>query len=60
MASRSAMIPQLSWRLVYFRENLHDGPHERLVDEKLFSRVQALLSERGEDYSKRASATSEF
>ena len=45
---------------VYFRENLHDGPHEHLVDENLFSRVQALLSERGEDYSKRASATSEF
>ncbi len=45
---------------VYFRETLHDGPHEHLVDEKFFSRVQALLSERGEDYSKRASATSEF
>jgi len=33
-------------------------PH--LVDEKLFERVQALLSERGEAYSKRASATSPF
>jgi site-specific DNA recombinase len=45
---------------VYFRGTLHDGPHEHLVDDKLFSRVQALLSERGEDYSKRASATSDF
>ncbi|MGH9304991.1 MAG: recombinase family protein, partial [Acidimicrobiales bacterium] len=45
---------------VFFRGAIHDGRHERLVDEKLFSRVQALLSERGEDYSKRASATSEF
>jgi site-specific DNA recombinase len=45
---------------VFFRETLHDGPHEHLVDEKLFERVQALLSERGEDYSKRASATSPF
>jgi len=45
---------------VFFREALHDGPHEHLVDEKLFERVQALLSERGEDYSKRASATSPF
>jgi site-specific DNA recombinase len=45
---------------VYFRGSLHDGPHEHLVDQKLFSRAQALLSERGEDYSKRASATSEF
>ena len=45
---------------VFFRDALHDGPHEHLVDEKLFDRVQALLSERGEDYSKRASATSEF
>ena len=47
-------------REVVFRGSLHDGPHEHLVDEKLFSRVQALLAERGEDYSKRASATSEF
>ena len=39
---------------------LHDGPHPHLVDEQLFSWVQALLSGRGEDYSKRASATSEF
>ncbi len=45
---------------VFFRNALHDGPHPHLVDEKLFSRVQALLSERGEDYSKRASATSPF
>ena len=45
---------------IYFRDSLHDGPHEHLVDEKLFSRVQALLSERGEDRSKRASATSPF
>lgn len=45
---------------VFFRDALHDGPHEHLVDEKLFERVQTLLSERGEDYSKRASATSPF
>jgi site-specific DNA recombinase len=45
---------------VFFRKALHDGPHEHLVDENLFERVQALLSERGEDYSKRASATSPF
>ncbi|MDA8359451.1 MAG: recombinase family protein, partial [Actinomycetota bacterium] len=45
---------------VFFRDTLHDGPHPHLVDEKLFDRVQALLSERGEDYSKRASATSPF
>ena len=45
---------------VFFRDTLHDGPHEHLVDEKLFSRVQTLRSERGEDWSKRASATSPF
>ena len=45
---------------VFFRDALHDDPHPHLVDEKLFDRVQALLSERGEDYSKRASATSPF
>jgi site-specific DNA recombinase len=45
---------------VFFRDALHDGPHEHLVEEKLFSRVQAMLSERGEDWSKRASATSPF
>ncbi|MDA8313180.1 MAG: recombinase family protein [Actinomycetota bacterium] len=42
------------------RRALHDGPHPHLVDDKLFERVQALLSERGENYSKRASATSPF
>jgi site-specific DNA recombinase len=45
---------------VFFRDALHDGPHDHLVEEKLFSRVQAMLSERGEDWSKRASATSPF
>ncbi len=45
---------------VFFRDTLHDGPHEHLVEEQLLSRVQALLSERGEDWSKRASATSPF
>ena len=45
---------------VFFRDALYDGPHPHLVDEQLFARVQALLSERGEDWSKRASATSPF
>jgi site-specific DNA recombinase len=45
---------------VYFRDTFHDGPHEHLVDEKLFRAVQTLLSERGEDHSKRASANSPF
>jgi len=45
---------------VFFRDALHDGPHPHLVDEQLFDRVQAMLSERGEDWSKRASATSPF
>ncbi|MDA8267260.1 MAG: zinc ribbon domain-containing protein, partial [Actinomycetota bacterium] len=45
---------------VFFRDALHDGPHRHLVDEKLFDRVQVLLNERGEDYSKCASATSPF
>ena len=45
---------------VFFRDALHEGPHTHLVEEKLFDRVQALLSEPGEDYSKRASATSPF
>ena len=45
---------------VFFRDALYDGPHPHLVDEKLFDRVQTLLSERGDDYSKRASATSPF
>jgi site-specific DNA recombinase len=45
---------------VFFRDALHEGPHPHLVDDKLFDRVQALLTERGEDYSKRASATSPF
>jgi site-specific DNA recombinase len=45
---------------VYFRGALHPGPHEHLVEVELFDRVQAMLTERGEDYSKRASATSDY
>ena len=45
---------------VYFRGTFHPAPHEHLVDGELFSQVQALLTERGENYSKRASATSEY
>ena len=45
---------------VFFRDTLDDGPHPHLVDEELFDRVQALLTERGEDYSKHASANSPF
>ncbi|MHB1596532.1 MAG: recombinase family protein [Streptosporangiaceae bacterium] len=45
---------------VYFRGALHPAPHEHLVEVKLFDRVQALLNERGEDYSKRVSATSDY
>jgi len=36
---------------VTFRGEYHPAPHVHLVEDKLFDRVQALLSERGEDYS---------
>jgi site-specific DNA recombinase len=45
---------------VTFRGEYHPAPHVHLVEDKLFDRVQALLSERGEDYSKRASASSDY
>ena len=44
----------------FFRDALREGPHRHLVDDQLFGRVQALLSEGGGDYPKRASATSPF
>jgi hypothetical protein len=62
--SHTAVLPVLRNPVyvgkVFFGDNPHDGPHEHLVDDKLFDGVQALLSERGEDYSKRVSATSPF
>jgi hypothetical protein len=54
---RRALGSLLEWGLLDVTQG-HAARH--LVDDKLFDRVQALLSERREDYSKRASATSLF
>ena len=37
---------------VFFRDALHDAPHEHLVDEKLSNPVQALLSDYAEVFVK--------
>ena len=45
---------------VFFRDTYHPAPHEALVDVGLFEAAQVILAERGEDYSRRASNTSEY
>ncbi len=38
-----------------FRGDVHDAPHEPIVDARIFDRAQALLRERGENYPLRSS-----
>lgn len=45
---------------VYFRGQWHPAPHQPLVEPELFAAVEAILTERGENISKRASASSEY
>ena len=45
---------------VFFRNAHHPAPHEALVDMALFAKAQAILTERGEDYSRRASNPCEY
>ena len=45
---------------VFFRDAYHPAPHEPLVEAKLFADAQAILAERGEDYSRRASDPSDY
>jgi site-specific DNA recombinase len=45
---------------VHFRGTWSDASHPPLVEEGLFDAVQAILAERGEDVSKRASNSSDY
>jgi site-specific DNA recombinase len=45
---------------VHWRDQTFPGLHEPLIEEDSFARAQELLRERGEDWSLRASACSEF
>jgi len=45
---------------VHFRGTWSEGSHPALVEESLFDAAQAILAERGEDSSKRASAGSDY
>jgi hypothetical protein len=45
---------------VHFRGTWTDAGHPALVEQSLFDAVQAILVERGEDNSKRASASSDY
>jgi site-specific DNA recombinase len=45
---------------IFFRNEHHAAPHPPLVDSEVFDAAQALLKERGEDQSKRASSPSEY
>jgi site-specific DNA recombinase len=45
---------------VFFRGTYHPAPHQPLVDPDLFAAAQAVLRERGEDHSRRASNPSDY
>ena len=45
---------------IFFRETWYPAPHKPLIDGELFDLVQAVLIERGEDHSKRASNDSDY
>ncbi len=45
---------------IYFRGSYHAASHPTLVDPEVFSQAQELLVARGEDYSKRASNSSDY
>jgi site-specific DNA recombinase len=45
---------------IFYRGVYHEGPHPRLVTQELFDEAQRILTERGEDYSKRASNKSDY
>jgi site-specific DNA recombinase len=45
---------------IFFRDQWHQAPHQPLVSAELFDAVQAILDERGENYSKRASNPSQY
>ncbi len=62
--SHKAVLPILRNRLylgeIYFRDTWYPGKHQPLVDQPTFNAAQALLAERGDAHSKRASNTSEY
>jgi site-specific DNA recombinase len=45
---------------VHWRKETFQGRHQPLVDEDIFARARALLSERGEDFAARRANTSDF
>ncbi len=47
---------------VYFRGQWHKGddPHSSLIDPELFEQAQQIIAARGEDYSRRASNSSDY
>jgi site-specific DNA recombinase len=45
---------------IFFRDQWHQAPHQPLVSVELFEAVQAVMTERCENYSKRASNPSEY
>jgi len=45
---------------VNFRDKVYEARHQPLIEESVFAAVQALLTERGENYSKRRSNSSDY
>src|SRR6266540_3481843 len=62
--SHKAVLPILRNRLylgeVFFRDTWYPGQHQPLVDQAIFDAAQALLTERGDAHSKRASNASKY
>ncbi len=45
---------------IYFRGTWHAAPHDPLIDTEVLRQVQVVLTERGEDYSRRAANVSDY
>ncbi|MGH9056442.1 MAG: zinc ribbon domain-containing protein [Acidimicrobiales bacterium] len=45
---------------IYFRGTWHAAPHEPLVETEVFRQAQVVLTERGQDYSRRAANVSDY
>ncbi len=60
MAVRTMLRNRVYLGEVFFRDTWHPGQHQPLVDQATFDAVAALMAERGDAHSKRASNASDY
>jgi site-specific DNA recombinase len=60
MAVRTVLRSRAYLGEVYFRDTWHQGLHQPLIEQTTFDATQALMDERGEAHSKRASNASDY